>query len=325
MIRLEYHILAALVLDGLAGDPRWLPHPVKLIGRFAMALETPARRLFRNARLAGIATALTVIVTSGAAACGLVKLAHVLHPLVGDVVSILLIYTCIAARDLAGHAMAVYRELDAGDLPEARRRVAMMVGRDTDGLDEAGVTRAAVESVAENLVDGVTAPLLFAIFFGPVGAIVYKAVNTLDSTFGYKNDAYLKFGWASAKIDDVANFVPSRLTAPLIAASAALLGQRPANALRVLARDCRNHTSPNSGYAEAAVAGALGVQFGGRNHYFGRPVDKPTIGDAHVELDRTHIRKTNALMYVTTALFAALCIGARALALHLWHMGGDVA
>jgi adenosylcobinamide-phosphate synthase len=319
-----YQILAALALDLLVGDPRWMPHPVKFIGRLALRLESPARRLMRGPRLAGVVVALAVVVLSGLAAWGLVRSAGTLHPLAGDFVSIMLIYWCIAARDLAAHARAVFRALVVGDIDEARRRVAMMVGRDTEQLDEAGVTRAAIESVAENMVDGVTAPLMFAAIFGPVGAIVYKAVNTLDSTFGYKNERYVQFGWASAKIDDLANYLPARLTAPLIAFAALLLRQRSANALRILARDHHRHGSPNAGYPEAAVAGALGVQLGGPSHYFGceEPLQKPTIGDALVTLRKTHIGNTNALMYATTALFTAACICGRLAAEHLWHLNG---
>ena len=324
MIDLKYQILIAVVLDLMLGDPRWMPHPVKLIGRLAVVLESPARWLLRRPRLAGVVTALAVIGLSGAVAWGLVQAAGRLHPAVGDAVSILLIYTCIAARDLASHGMAVFRPLDAGDLDEARRRVAMMVGRDTQRLDEAGVARAAVESVAENLVDGVTAPLFFAALFGPVGAVVYKAINTLDSTFGYKNERYAQFGRASARIDDVANYLPARLTAPLVALAALLLREQPAGALHILARDHRRHSSPNAGYPEAAFAGALGIQLGGPSYYFGcdRPVDKPLIGDRLCQLKAVHIRKANLLMYATTALFVVACVGARAAGEHLWPQGG---
>ncbi len=320
MIRLEYQIAIAVVLDLLLGDPRWLPHPVKAMGRLAIWLERPARTVFRRPRPAGTITALCVIGASGFAAWGLFRVAGVLHPIAADVVSIALLYTCIAARDLARHSTAVFRALAGDDLPLARRRVGMIVARDTDRLDESGVTRATIESVAENLVDGVTAPLLFAAIAGPVGAIVYKAINTLDATFGYKNDRYREFGWASARIDDAANFVPARLTAPLVALAALVLRQRPGGALRVAARDCRNHASPNAGFAEAAFAGALGVQLGGPSYYFGNPepVAKPTIGDPHVRLDRNHIRQANVLMYVTTGLFVAFCLAARSLGGHFW-------
>ncbi|HAU38991.1 MAG TPA: cobalamin biosynthesis protein CobD [Phycisphaerales bacterium] len=317
-MRLEYQILAAVVLDGILGDPRWLPHPVRGIGWLASQLEGPARRMIRSERLAGIATALAVIASAGGIAWGLVKLTGLLHPLAADAVSVVLIYASIAARDLARHSMAVFRAMVAGDLEQARRRVAMMVGRDTDRLDESGVVRAAVESVAEGAVDGVAAPLLYALLAGPAGAIAYRAINTLDSTFGYTTDRYLRFGWASARTDDLANLIPARVTAPLMCLAAALLGERPLQALRTLLRDGRKHASPNAGLPEAAMAGALGVQLGGRACYDGQPVEKPTIGQPLVPLAPCHIRRANALMFVTTGLLLALGMAVRSLVIHLW-------
>ncbi len=318
-MRLEYQIAAALLLDFLIGDPRWFPHPVKLIGRLAASLEAPARRLLPWPRIAGIAAALIVAGITGFAAWGLVHFAGLAHPAAGIAVSILLIYLAIAARDLARHSTNVFRSLEAADLDEARRRVAMIAGRDTAQLDEPELVRAAAESVAESTVDGVTSPLFYAALFGPVGSMVYKAVNTLDSTFGFKDDRYLKFGWASARLDDAANFVPARLTAPLISAAAALLGQRPLSALRITLRDARKHHSPNAGFPEAAFAGAMGVRLGGLNFYGGQPVDKPAIGDAVVPLARRHIPAANRLMFATTLLFLAVCLAGRVAALHLWH------
>jgi adenosylcobinamide-phosphate synthase len=180
-----------------------------------------------------------------------------------------------------------------------------MVGRDTDQLDEEGITRAAVESVAENTVDGVIAPLFFAFLGGPVGALMYKAVNTLDSTFGYRNERYAEFGWASARIDDLANYLPARLAVPFIAAAAIFLDQRPQEALRLSRRDGRKHASPNSGLSEAAMAGALGVRLGGPVLRKGKVDDMPYFGDPVVPLKPDHIRKANALMFISTFLFAA--------------------
>lgn len=301
-MRLEYQVAIAFGLDLLLGDPRWLPHPVKLIGRFAAALESPLRRLVTSARLAGILTVAAVLGATGLGTWLLLQGAGTLHPRVGDLVSILLLYTCLAASDLARHSSRVFRALADGDLAEARRRVGMMVGRDTDRLDEHQVVRAAVESVAENLVDGVTAPLFFAVLGGPVGAMLYKAVNTLDSTFGYKNERWLEFGWAAARLDDLVNWLPARLTAPLLAVAAAPLGLRPRDALRIVVRDRRKHPSPNAGLAEAAVAGALGVQLGGLNFYFGRASERPRLGDPLQPLARRHICQANRLMLVTSCL-----------------------
>ena len=313
---LEYQILSAVALDLVLGDPRWLPHPVRGIAWLALRLETWTRRLFpaspTGQKFAGIVTALATYGVAGGLVWGIIHVLAALHPLAGGIAGTIVIYTTIAARDLCAHSMAVYRPLAKGDLAQARKSVAMIVGRDTANLDEAGVTRAAVESVAESTVDGVTAPLLFALLAGPVGAMVYRAVNTLDSTFGYKSERYLHFGWASARIDDAANFIPARLTAPLIALAAAVMGQRPVQSIRILARDGRKHESPNSGLAEAAMAGALGVQLGGTNFYQGEPLEKPTIGDDLTPLCARHIRKANALMFGAAGLFLAAGLAARA-------------
>jgi len=305
-MKLEYQVAIAFGLDLLLGDPRWLPHPVKLIGRLAAWLEAPLRRLVPVARAAGILLIVAVLGTTGAATWLLTQAAGRLHPVAGDLVAVLLLYTCLAARDLTRHSGRVARALAGGDVVEARRRVALMVGRDTERLEEAQVVRAAVESVAENLVDGVTAPIFYALLGGPVGAMVYKAVNTLDSTFGYKNERWLEFGWASARLDDAVNWLPARLTAPLVPAAAALLGLRPLNALRIVLRDRRKHPSPNAGFPEAAVAGALGVQLGGLNYYFGRASERPRIGDPLQPLTRRHIGQANRLMLMTSGLALVL-------------------
>jgi adenosylcobinamide-phosphate synthase len=312
-MRLEYQVAIAFGLDLLLGDPRWLPHPVKLIGRLAAALEMPLRRLVPLPRLAGILAVVAVLGTTGVATWLAVQVGAHLHPVVGDLVGILLLYTCLAARDLVHHSGRVQRALAEGDLPEARRRVGMMVGRDTDRLEEGQVVRAAVESVAENLVDGVTAPLLFALAAGPVGALLYKAVNTLDSTFGYKNERWIEFGWAAARLDDLVNWLPARLTAPLVPVAAGLLGLKPIDALRIALRDHGKHPSPNAGLAEAAVAGALGVQLGGVNYYFGRVSERPRLGDPVQPLARRHIGQANRLMLTTAGLFLVVFTALRLL------------
>lgn len=317
-MNLTCQILAAVALDLLLGDPRWLPHPVRGIGWLAHHLEPLLRRLIRSEKAAGIGAVLLVVGGSAAAVWGLIRIAEFLHPLAADILSVWFIYTTLAARDLARHSRAVFRALAAGDLPLARQRVAQIVGRDTAHLDEAGVTRAAVECVAESTVDGVTAPLFFAILAGPAGAMAYRAINTLDSTFGYKTDRYLQFGWASARLDDLANYLPARITAPLIGVAAAILGQRPVQSWRILRRDGRKHESPNSGLSEAAMAGALGVQLGGTNVYDGEPLVKPTIGDPILPLTGSHIAMANALMFATTAVFLACGLAVRAGIVTLW-------
>lgn len=305
---LEYQILLAVLLDLILGDPRWFPHPVKLIGRFALFCEPACRKAIPNPRLAGIITVLFVLSATAWITWGIVFLAGLIHPWLGDTVSILVIYTTLAARDLSRHSLEVYESLQAGDLPEARRRVGRIVGRDTETLDAEGVVRATVESVAENTADGVTAPLLFAFLGGPVGAMLYKAVNTLDSTFGYKNERYREFGWAAARLDDLVNYLPARLTAIIVPAAALLTGLNARNSINILFRDARNHPSPNSGYLEAAMAGALGVQLGGLNYYFGQPSQRPTMGDPLRPLENRDIVRVNVLMFVTYALLSAGCL-----------------
>ena len=304
-MRLEYQILIALLLDLAFGDPRWFPHPVRLMGRLITTLEGPVRRAISDARVAGAVTALTVILLAAVATAVLIGIAGQIHPLLGDAAGILVLYTTLAARDLARHSLAVYEALEKFDLAEARRLVSWMVGRDTERLTEREVVRAAVESVAENTVDGIIAPLFFAALFGPVGAMAYKAVNTLDSMIGYKNESYIDFGRTAARIDDAANYIPARLSPPILTAAAALLGFPASATWRVAWRDGRKNLSPNAGIAEAAFAGALGVRLGGVMERRGRPVNQPEIGDPVVPLAREHIPAANRLMFVGTIIAAA--------------------
>lgn len=303
-MNLENQILTALLLDLLLGDPRWMPHPVKVMGRFALMLELPARRMVASPRMAGMLAAITVIVLSGLTAWGLVRLAGCAHPRAADAISIFLIYTAVAARDLAHHSAAVLQALDAGDLESARKRTSLIVGRDTGNMNEDEIVRAAVESVAENTSDGVIAPLFYAFLFGPVGAIAYKAINTLDSTFGYKNERYIDFGRCPAKIDDLANYLPARLTAWLIAAAAFFLGMKPLAAVRVSRRDGRRHASPNAGLPEAAMAGALGIRLGGPVWRKGSLDSMPFMGEPENRIERGLIRKANGIMFAATAAAA---------------------
>jgi len=310
-MRLEYQIVIALLLDLVLGDPRWLPHPVRLIGSLIAALEGPARRAIPDARLAGSVTALAVILAAALATGAMIGIAGWIHPLLEDAVSILLLYTTLAARDLADHSIGVYRALERFDLAEARRLVSWLVGRDTERLTEAEVVRAAVESVAENTVDGIIAPLFFAALGGPAVAMAYKAVSTLDSMIGYRSERYIDFGRTAAKIDDGANWLPARLAAPILTAAAACTGQRAADAWRIARRDGRKHMSPNAGIAEAAFAGALGIRLGGIMQRRGRPVNLPEIGDTIMPLARGQILAANRMMYAATGIAAAVFLSAR--------------
>ncbi len=311
LMGLEYQIVLAVLLDLLVGDPRWFPHPVKFMGRLAMALERPFRRLVPSARLAGVAVTCVVVFATAAVTGIMLYAAGLMHSHVADAVSIAIIYSGVAARDMVDHSTAVLRALRDNDLDEARTRVGMICGRDTTSLDLGGVARAAVESVAENMVDGITAPLFFAVLAGPMGIMVYKAVSTLDSTFGYKDERYIQFGRAAAKLDDVFAFIPARLTALFVPVAALLLRERPLGALKVFLRDRHNHPSPNAGQAETAVAGALGIQLGGPNYYGGVLMNKPTLGDPLEPLIADHIQRANALILVTSGVVLALLLAIR--------------
>ncbi len=299
------HILLALALDQLLGDPRWFPHPVRLVGWLQLRLETLTRQYFPP-KTAGFITVVLSLSCVIIITVLLLLAAISIHPIAYHITTVFILYTCFAARDLARHGRWVHQALALDDLELSRTRVGWIVGRDTAELDTSGVARAGVESVAESLVDGVTAPLLYAFLGGPVGAMLYKVINTGDSMFGYKNKQYQEFGWTAAKLDDAANYIPARLTAWLIPLAAFLLGLDYKGSWAILRRDCRNHASPNSGYSEAAVAGALGIRLGGTNIYFGKPVEKPTIGDDLTSANAGHLLQAIRLMELTTLLLFGL-------------------
>jgi adenosylcobinamide-phosphate synthase len=290
-------LIGAVLLDLILGDPRWLPHPVIFIGRLIRWLEAVLRKLVKNERIAGVLLLLLVVSASSGVACLLLNGIAAISSLASELAGMFLGYTCLASRSLHVESAKVAEALESGDLPGARSALAMIVGRDTDNLDEPDIWRGAVETVAENSSDGVIAPLLFLMLGGPVLAIAYKAVNTLDSMVGYKNDRYILFGWASARFDDFCNWIPARITGALVAISAPMVGLSGRNAWRIMARDGRNHSSPNSGVPEAAAAGALGVRLGGVNRYFGKEVVKPTIGDPLQVIDANAWQGAIRLMY----------------------------
>lgn len=294
------------MLDLALGDPRWLPHPVVFIGRMITRLETALRKAVPCERSAGILLLMLTVGLSSGATYLLLAVVGTIHPLATDLAGMIIGYTCLSARSLQLESAKVAEPLARGDLPAARAALAMIVGRETGHLDEPEIWRANVETVAENSSDGVIAPLLFLMIGGPVLAIAYKAVNTLDSMVGYRNDRYLLFGWASARFDDLCNWIPARLTALLMVLAAPCAGLSGAGAWRIMRRDSGNHSSPNSGFPEAAAAGALGVRLGGVNRYFGRDVPKPTIGDPVRPLDGAAWRGAVRLMYASESLLVAL-------------------
>lgn len=304
-------LAVAVAADLLFGDPARLPHPVRAMGALALALEPRLRPLTANERLAGVGTVLAVLLATGASAWGLLALAALLPWPAAELTTIVLLYFGLAARDMLRHSSRVHAALAAFDLEGARQQVAMIVGRDTATMNEEEIIRATVESVAENLVDGVTAPLFYAALGGPVALLLYKAASTMDSTFGYKNERYREFGWAAARLDDLLNLLPARFTGILQVAAAGLLDLRPAASWRVLRRDRLCHASPNSGHPEAAMAGALGVQLGGPAAYSGILVTKPTIGDRGRPLEAQDILRANRLFLVSVVLAAVLAIAVR--------------
>ncbi|NTU96644.1 MAG: cobalamin biosynthesis protein [Chlorobiaceae bacterium] len=305
MSQAEYLLVAALLLDLLFGDPRWMPHPVKGIGWFAFAVEKYLRRSSLTPVIAGVFCVASVVGVSAGTAWLVSAAAAKLHPLAGMAVSVLLLYTTLAVKDLGDHALAVKRALEKGDAGLARRRVSMMVGRDTENLDQGGIALAAVESVAENTVDGVTAPLFYAILFGPAGAVAYKAVNTLDSLFGHLDDRYREFGRASAKLDDLANWLPARLTVFAIALASIVRKSRFFDIFKAVQRGAKLHASPNAGYPEAAFAGALGVALGGKRSYGGVLHETHTLGIRRDSCRPETIQRSVDLMRSTTVVFLA--------------------
>lgn len=312
-------LTGAYVLDLVAGDPRWLPHPVLLMGRATRAGEALVRRVARSpvTQLAGGALIVVAVAGLSAGAGHLLLLAaSKLGPGAEMATAAALGWTTLATRSLLEHAAAVLRALDAGDLGRARRAVSLIVGRDTAGLDETGVARAVVESVAESSSDGIVAPLFYLTLGGPELALAYKAVSTLDSMIGHRESPYLYLGRAAARLDDLANLIPSRLTALLIVAAAPLMGRSVHAAWRVWRRDGGRHDSPNAGQPEAAMAGVLGVRLGGLNHYDGRPADRALLGAELPPPDRFAARaalRVAAFVSFTSFVLAvtASCFGGR--------------
>jgi adenosylcobinamide-phosphate synthase len=292
----------ALVLDMIVGDPLWLPHPVRWMGRAIERLEPRFRRLRLRPLASGTLMAIFLVAVVWVVCLLLIHMAAAVHPGARILVEALMIYTCISARSLADAALAVSRALAESGIAAGRRAVSMIVGREVDRLDETGVTRATVETVAENLVDGIVSPLFFALLGGAPLAMAYKMVNTLDSMVGYRNDRYLHFGRFAARMDDVANFIPARLVVAFIALAAQLINGRGRSALGTAWRDGHAHASPNAGYPEAAFAGALGLWMGGPNRYHGRLVEKPVIGKGLGEALPVHVRQACRLMLATTVL-----------------------
>lgn len=319
-----YHlaaILAGYLLDLCLGDPHSMPHPVRAIGNLIVWLEKYLRpsgkkhATERGERRAGVLFVCLVLLVTGSVAGAILWISRLGGIWIQTVVEAVMTYYLLAARSLRDESMAVCRNLEAGEIEGARYAVSMIVGRDTKPLSEAGIARAAVETVAENASDGVIAPLFYLAIGGPLLGWLYKAVNTMDSMVGYKNDRYLHFGRAAAKLDDLVNLIPSRLAALLLIVSAYLLRYDGKNAYRIWRRDRRNHKSPNSAQTESACAGALGLRLAGDAWYFGKLVPKPYIGDEIHPIEPQDIRRVNRLMYGAAGIMGLLALVMRAVIL----------
>ena len=301
-IILSLTVLLAFILDLFLGDPQFVPHPIRWMGHAITRWEPYYRSRATRLRKSGMIFTTIMVATTWFLSFMLVKMAHAVSPWAGGILEIVMIYFCLATRSLQEAAHEVGKDLCNHDLSAARRSVAMIVGRETDRLDEEGISRATVETVAENLVDGVIAPLFYAVIGGAPLAMAYKMVNTLDSMIGYKNDRYRDFGRTAARLDDVANWLPARLTVPLVALAAAFLNGRWQSALALASRDGQKHTSPNAGLSEAAFAGTLAVRLGGPNRYHGMMVSKPWIGAEFDAVQTVDIDRACDLMLLTAVL-----------------------
>ena len=303
-------IWIAYVLDLIFGDPQNVIHPVQVIGKI---ISTGEKILLRK-KYKFLAGAVLNIFT--------VSITYTLMYLISKsvkisvffmIIEIYLMYTIFSINSLAREGNRVYRILKEGDIEKARKDLSYLVSRDTEMMDEKMIIRSTMETISENTVDGIVAPMFYMFLGGMPLAMAYKAINTLDSMVGYKNEKYMEFGKFSAKVDDVANFIPARITGILIVLASMILGYDYKNSLKIFIRDRKNHSSPNSAHSEASVAGALGVQFGGKVSYFGKEIDKPTIGDKTKEFELEDIRKNIRIMYVTSFLslviFSVISVG----------------
>jgi adenosylcobinamide-phosphate synthase len=310
---LALQIGIAFILDILIGDPRWLPHPIRIIGKCVELLEKVLRKAFASERpacamhadrlagifLAGITVSGTYLITYE-----IINIFNRWGKIWGFAISTIIIFFTLSIRDLFKEAKGVMKELESGNIGQAREKLSRIVGRDTHNLNKQQITRACVETTAENCVDGIIAPLFFAFIGGPALAMAYKAINTLDSMVGYKHGKYLNFGWASAKLDDLANYVPARIAAIILPVSSYMCGADFLNSIKVIKRDGRKHPSPNSGIPEAAIAGALRIRLGGPSTYKGVISNKPFIGSQTNEIIPDNIKHTIRIVLVAAVMSA---------------------
>lgn len=321
---MNYHMIAfflGFLLDLVLGDPYCFPHPIRLIGKLVTVTEKMLRGMWIRKKekkadyngkelWQGIGLVFIVMISVAAVTSFVLAMAYRLHPILGAAVECIMTYKILAVKCLKVESMKVYQCLKSGNPEQARKAVSMIVGRDTERLDEEGIAKAAIETVAENTSDGVIAPMLYLAVGGPILGFLYKAINTMDSMIGYKNDKYLYFGRAAAKLDDFVNFLPSRISACLMIAASFFAGDHfsGTGAWTIYKRDRKKHASPNSGQTEAVCAGALSIKLAGDASYFGKTVKKPYIGEAVRGVEYEDIKRVNHLMYITAWLCEVLCL-----------------
>ena len=318
-----YHLtafIAGFILDLFLGDPMGWPHPIRWIGSMIGALTDSLLKradrsldieaISKRKRIMGMWLVIIVISVTAATSFLILYFAYTVNSLLGVIIEAVMTYYCLAAKSLCVESMKVSHALRDDGLQAGRRAVSMIVGRDTAELTEKGVIKAAVETVAENTSDGVIAPMIYLAIGGPVLGFVYKAINTMDSMVGYKNDKYMDFGRVAAKLDDVVNYIPARLSAILMIISCLFLGKKYSaiDAFKIFRRDRYNHASPNSAQTERACAGALGLRLAGPASYFGKVIDKKYRGDSVRNIELEDIKRANVLMFATAALCEAICI-----------------
>ena len=302
------------ILDLIIGDPNNPVHPVRGIGYGATKFETIFRSILKkHLKIAGLMVWIFTVGLTFMITFGIVNVAKKFNVNFGVILEGVLIYFCISSKGLVVEGYKVIKFLLEDDLDGARKQLSFIVGRDTASLDRQGIIKAVVETIAENMADGIIAPLFYAGIFGAPLAFTYKAVNTLDSMFGYKNDKYIDFGYFPAKLDDIFNYIPARITGILIVICSGILKYDYRNSFKIYKRDRYNHTSPNSAHPEAAMAGALGVQLGGANYYFGKLVEKPTIGDKLKVIDTHDVHKTAKVLYLSSGIGFVLAVVIRQL------------
>lgn len=312
IILLILPMIIGFILDCIFGDPYSAPHPVRFIGTMISRLEKLLRSHIKDEAKAGTLLLIIVLAVSALVPQLIILCCYYINVFLGSAAEGIFFYYLIAAKCLKTESMKVYHALSKGKTEKARKAVSMIVGRDTESLDETGIIKAAVETVAENTSDGVTAPMIYMMIGGVSLGFFYKAANTMDSMIGYKNERYIKFGKTAARLDDFLNYIPSRLTAAVMIISAFLMKMDGKKAYQIWKRDRLNHSSPNSAQTESVCAGALNVMLGGDAYYFGKLCKKKTIGDAIRKPDKEDIIRANKLMYCTVVIMLMLCMGGRA-------------